>query len=498
MGGRAPLTVVVMFALVATTACTRRTEGYCCTAADLCEDVGGVEQLCPSGQLCDDDGSLAAGPLHTCVPDPNAQLCDLDPTVCEAPTPTCVDGLCVECAADVDCVDPGAPQCDLELHRCGDCDDNAQCERFDMTCGPAGCCIECAPTEPPSESEQCDAAAPVCGATGVCRGCTDHRECGSGACDADAGTCVDPADIAYVDHAAPVGNTACTETARCDSITKGLAVGRPFVVLAPGSYQEDVAIASRTVDVIGYGSDLRSSSNGYAITSSGATGDVRIYGLDVHDSPGGVSCDGGAATSTTALSLIDVTVRANGAMKGAYAAHCDIALSRCLVSSNTGGGLDTFEAGFDVTNSVFTDNGVTGIFGAVRLTGPRTTPARFAFNTVTGNRSGASGFPGVNCTSTGVTLPAFHSNIISDNTGSSGSVQVSGGPECTYEYSLINPVFAGDENRTGDPGLTADFHIPAASPARDQGLPASGVDLDRDRDPRDDGLPDIGADEYVR
>jgi hypothetical protein len=480
--------------IVAASACTRPTDGYCCTSESQCLDVGGVEQLCPSGQLCDDTGAMGAA--HSCYADPDVQTCADDPGSCVDPTPACVGGICVECEVDDQCTTSLAPHCDLSLFRCGDCDATSQCERFApmSTCGTSGACVQCEPGDPIGESDVCSASSPVCGADGACRRCEDHRECGSGACDLAGGTCAEAGEIAYVDASASGGNTACTSTAKCDSIAKGLAVGRPYVVIAPGDYQEDVIAMAQTVSLIGYGATLRAQTNGaVAIATGGATGEVSVFGLTITASTGGVDCTGSTTLSTARVTLVDCLV-SNFTGVGVVGYRCDMVLSRTRVTNANGGGIDLTQAGVDITNSIIDGNGPDGTFGGIQITNPRPQPSRIAFNTIVDNATGAgTTTPGIACASGGV-LDAFHSNIIDGNTGA--AAQVSGGPNCSYEHSLINPAFGGNENVTGDPMLTADFHIAAASPAKDQGLAGTDITDDFERQLRD-ATPDIGADELV-
>jgi hypothetical protein len=58
-----------------------------------------------------------------------------------------------------------------------------------------------------------------------------------------------------------------------------------------------------------------------------------------------------------------------------------------------------------------------------------------------------------------------------------------------------SPVFVDTENITGTAKLNNTYHLRAGSDAIDQGFD-SGVKHDFDNDARDDGKPDIGADEY--
>lgn len=497
MGGRGTLGLAVLVCCAVLAAgCTRRTDGYCCSDATLCADVGGLEMDCPSGQLCDDNG--AAGPKHTCVADPDVIVCRDNPTVCDGTsTPVCVDGICVECDDDLDCSDPLAPSCDLGLHRCGDCASSDQCERFDprLTCAPNGACVECDPADPPVQDPSCpDATAPVCGADGGCRGCLDHRECASGACDLATGACAEEGDIAYVDRTAAAGNTACTSGAMCNTIAKGLAVDRPFVLIAPGSYMEDVVIDDRYVALVGYGATLTALTNGAdGLAVGGLDGHVGVFGMNIGNSQRGVSCDGSQLTATVRVTLVDVVVEGNDAA-GIDATNCDLTMVRSRATANNIGGLYVHGAGFDITNCVFDDNGITGLFGGVRIDEPRATPQRLAFNTIVGNRSGSTGFPGVNC-SASATVTAFHSNIITANTGNGGDAQVSAA-NCSYRDSLIDPAQSGDGNITGDPMLDGTFHIASGSPARGAAQTGSGVADDFDGEPRD-SAPDIGADEFL-
>jgi hypothetical protein len=420
--------------------------------------------------------------------------------VCTAPTPVCVGGICVECDDDVDCTDAHAPKCDLDLHRCGACDDDGQCTRFDMTCGPAGACVACTPNDPPTQDPVCTTAtAPVCGADGMCRACTDHRECDSGACDLATGMCADAADIAYVDHDASGGNTACTAGAKCDSITKGLATNRPYVVMDADAYQEDLALANRVVTLVGYGASTMAQTNGVdALVVTGSSGTVSVFGLTLGSSARGLSCLGSTVSSTASVSLVDVTVSGNS-QSGIDVSQCNVVVSASRITSNTGGGggagIYIHSGGFDVTNTVIDDNGNAGLYGGVRIDEPRATPQRLDFNTIVGNRAASTGYPGIGCAAS-TAVAHFDSNIIDGNTGASGGIQVQTGGNCAYDHSVINPTPSGGTgNLTGDPMLDASFHIASGSPATNAGTVSGAPDTDFEHQPRSDGMPDIGADE---
>lgn len=494
MGRRASLTIVVVLFCLGGAACTRRNDGYCCTSADLCGDVGGVLQQCPSGQLCDDDGTLADGPAHSCIPDPTAVDC-IGPDDCEPPTPACVDEICVECDQDEHCETASAPVCDLDLHRCGDCSDNTQCERFGgAVCGPEGNCVECTPGAVPGQTDECPGDRPVCETNGVCRSCEAHPECTSGACDLTTGMCVDPSDIAYVDAAAASGNTTCTVTSKCRTIALGLAAGgmaRRYLVIAGGSYMEDVTINNnRTVSLIGYGAQLRAETNGAAAVSiGGMSGTVEVIGMELVSSEIGLDCLGLAGSTVTA-SLTDVLVTGHNGV-GVSAFRCDLLMQRSRVTACADGGVDLNSAGFDIVNSIIDGNGMSnGTFGGISIGSPGS-PNRIAFTTIAFNEvANGSNAGGIHCVATSG-LPAFHSNIVTDNQGE----QVSGMPNCGYEDSLINPEISG--NISGDPDFDANYRIGASSAAIDGARDDSGIVDDIDGDDRPATAADIGADEYL-
>jgi hypothetical protein len=500
MGHRASLTllVVVVLHVLAAAACTRRNEGYCCTSADLCDDVGGILQECPSGEICDDDGSLASGPAHTCISDPAAMPCQ-GREDCEAPTPACVDRVCVECEQDEDCESATEPVCDLDLHRCGDCSDNSQCDRFgEGVCGPDGNCVECTAGTTPAQSGECPVERPICETNGACRVCGDHRECASGACDVAVGVCVDAEDIAYVDAAAADTNLNCTEAAPCRTILRGLQAGggsRRWLAIAAGAYDEDVAISDRTVSLIGYGAQLRAATNGAAAVSvGGAGGAVEVIGMELRQSATGLDCNGDTG-STVSATLIDALVTTHTSI-GVNAYRCDLVMQRTRVTASVGGGVSLIQAGFDITNSIIDGNGALGTFGGIVISAPQPAPQRIAFNTIAGNETDAGTAPaGIDCVGISPMDP-FHSNIITDNAGGPGGAQVSGQPNCTYAYSLINPDFEGTGNLVGDPMFGADYRIGAESDAIDVAAENSGITVDIDGEDRPATTADVGADEY--
>jgi hypothetical protein len=466
--------VLAATAAAASTACSKRNPAYCCTDEALCLDVGGVVQGCTGrNEVCDDDGALEGTP-HTCVPDPATTGCD-GPDDCGPSEPTCIDQTCGPCEIDDDCA------------------------RFADTpvCGAEGACVECHAGAAPAESIDCPAGDPVCTAAGACRGCADHRECASGACDLATGACVTADDVVYVDRDASGGDTACTAAEPCQTIADGLlaATGpRRHVVIAAGDYDDNIVVTDRDLTIVGYGATMTAALNAPAVEVGATDADVAVWGLTITESPTGVQCFG-MSGSTVRLTLGDVTITGSLTL-GLDAFRCAVVMTRSRVLDNDDGGAQIVNGDFDITNSVFADNGSDGGFGGVYLDQPVTADVRFAFNTVVGNTSaaGTAAFvPGIRCEPT-FALPALHSNIVRGNTGGDGA-QVTPTGLCSYEHSLIEPAEDGTGNITGDPALDATYHLGAGSAALGGGRPDSGVIEDIDRDVRSTTAPDIGADE---
>ena len=119
---------------------------------------------------------------------------------------------CVACTADAHCMGPGAPRCDLSLHRCVACVSSADCAPG-LSCVAGRCLTACqddaVPTGCPGslschegvcgscEQEHPEACAllpatPFClAASGTCVGCRTDLDCGGGQprCDPVGKTC---------------------------------------------------------------------------------------------------------------------------------------------------------------------------------------------------------------------------------------------------------------------------------------------------------------------
>lgn len=105
------------------------------------------------------------------------------------------------CTSDDECTDPDAPFCGTS-GECGGCDGTKD---PDGACGGVdpllplcvgGACVACTAENPTACEEQlllCD------GGTNACVPCTEHGQCGSGACELAVGICFPPGDVVHVD-----------------------------------------------------------------------------------------------------------------------------------------------------------------------------------------------------------------------------------------------------------------------------------------------------------
>jgi hypothetical protein len=87
-------------------------------------------------------------------------------------------------------------------------------------------------------------------------------------------------------------------------------------------------------------------------------------------------------------------------------------------------------------------------------------------------------------------LLSAHTDGISQINPSNGTISAN-----TNLFWNTSDLIVGDNPIQQDPLLTSNYHLSSSSPAIDAGIDG-GVTIDIDGDPRDDGNPDIGADEF--
>lgn len=166
-----------------------------------------------------------------------------------------------------------------------------------------GSCVGCL------MSSQCDAAAPVCDSmTQTCRGCTADAECGSGVCDAAAGTCVAEANVLYA-ISTGIATSSCTKLDPCTLVKAFSLVDatKNTIKMGSGTYLTGPTItASLPITVYGAGATLKST----MIIMGGAN--VKIRGL-AFLGDGGVYCAPGTVGGTApTFDLQDVSFDTTG------------------------------------------------------------------------------------------------------------------------------------------------------------------------------------------
>jgi len=271
----------------------------------------------------------------------------------------------------------------------------------------------------------------------------------------------------------------------------------------PCTYRAPSSVFTTAVEILGHGSAI-----------SGPIGATGTAAVAVYD----VTIDSPAATITTdtysTIRLERVTTNA-GIVASGPITLIDFKSSGYLysywmatlrrASFVAGTASSYFSAGWDVENSVFARNP-----GGITFTYPDASrPQRFENNTVVDNGSSTmtSGTLDTRCLSGAGN--GFRNNIVWSSFTPDPTSQVTS--NCNHTYSLVytgtSSAYPGTGNLLGDPAfvrispsgsLPADFHLTAASVARDTADPSNPLADDMDGDARPaNGRADIGADEYL-
>lgn len=360
----------------------------------------------------------------------------------------------------------------------------------------AGACAQCRS----GSNGDCSGTTPVCDA-GACRACRAHSECAAGVCKSD-GRCASESEIAYVEPSA--SDTAdCSRATKC-SLTHGISIGRPFVLLATGTYTLNADFTLQgTISLVG-GSmvkpELTRSTAGPTV-KIGPGSDVTLDNVRLRGATGGsVPTASGLYCINTPIGarhvrLIDFDSTQNQ-YDGVYAQACAIdalrstftnnaftgvdltdsngTFDRCLASGNGNKGSNLDTGLFMIRNNFVYRNGDAGIV----VYGNTGTVAEF--NTVIDNAGG-----GMQCTSSGLSFP--NNLVVRNGAGNTGG--------CTFPGSIIAADTTGLSFKSAD-AAPYDYHITAGSIAIDQAtISTVMIDFDGDARPQGNGK-DVGADEF--
>jgi hypothetical protein len=465
----------------------------------------------------------------SCASSNKGNACETNTQCSDPALPYCVQGACVACDGAATCTQE-APRCEAETHTCAMCLGDTDCNTYPtaLHCDTAaGACVQCL------TSDQCDGATPVCDANQSCRACVADDECGSGVCEAAAGTCTAEASVIYA-TATAAATATCTKADPC-TLTKAftlIAANRNTVKLAAGTYADTIDYAGMTnVSVHGAGATLSST----LALRSGAT--MSVTGITFHGD-GGLYCmpaaTGGAKPNFDLSELtFDQTGTTSGNPYAIQASACVIKIKHSTFKVASGGsaiyasGEATVGRGTDVTidrSSVRGGEPAIGVYNYSsfhvinsELSGflpLQTHPQAFAFSWDNTSINNTVEFSTVYdshlaCGNTGIVYLKTYSSIFYNTRtappGNTVPTATLAGTNCEHHFTLAYPQFympPGSDNfydmnpMLKDPA-NGDFHLATGSPAIDVADPGAMLDVDYEGTARPQGAArDLGALEY--
>ena len=321
-----------------------------------------------------------------------------------------------------------------------------------------------------------------------------RSQCASDAC-LPTGACAAATDVAYV---SPAGTGDCkTKATACPTVLAAHGLARPVIRL-DGAISEHVSVTTN-VTILGNDTGTTSSlansnaSNLLDITGASTTvviAHVTFTGITVNT--GGVQMLISDQSHLPSLELRECTITGVGGV-GVYANGGAVTVQRSTIAHNRAGGLSLASSTVHIRNVFVTDNGPTGAFGGMDLTG---STGVVEFSTIANNNGINDGNArGVVCDAQSV---AFDSVLLNGNSNSQTS-----GSGCTFQYSNFWPdsTFPAGTGNVGHMVTfksATDYHLVANSPMKDIANPGSSVLDDIDGNSRPQGaIRDIGADELM-
>ena len=374
------------------------------------------------------------------------------------------------CGSDAECPDPAVPFCEPLSGSCVACD---QAEDPDKACAGLdplrplcveGTCVACTAENPTVCAQQlllCDAA------TSTCVPCTEHGQCGTGACELAVGTCFPPGLVVHVDgddHELPSMASAALDTA-----VAYVPTGQRRVIIVHEfddgrSYGPVVIDGDKTVAL------LAAEGEAPMVQGYGGNSGIRVEGVEAVVYMDGISIRGSG----------DVGLRVNGGQAW---------VDRSRIVQNSGGGV-LAEAGAEL----LLRNCFVGSLGDVTGVEIDGASASVLYSTVTASTFGST--PALGCT-TPLAVDVRNSIIVSQGGTSPDELDCAGASVSSTATEAEAGAFNigwFDEFNAGDFSLTPSGAMTFA----DVALWSTGdpfTDIDGDPRPEVDASPDYaGAD----
>lgn len=309
-----------------------------------------------------------------------------------------------ECLA----LDPSQPFC-VASNTCGSCSD------LQVTCGEAtggalpacdaasGLCVECTP----DDADACTAKEVCNPYTLKCGECTEHEQCGSGACNLQSGECFDASAVVWVQQkgscSLDVNDPALGTEAKplckiIDPLNLDKWANKPeLVIFVKSGISPQVAVPAATIDgkslaIIGVGEPMPVITDASPDPLLAPNGGAKLF-VDRLELRG--ASNAGAAIDCSGNSVLWVDrsrIVQNGG--GMSANVCEVHVRRTVLTSNKAGSTFVGASQVVVENSFVTANDIKVSGGALVVKAPAS--LQMSYSTIADN-TGAAATSGVLC-----------------------------------------------------------------------------------------------------